>query len=128
MANFRMERLFVMLDDRIPGLDHLKAVDAVEFAWHHSNQHAESLGVTPLDAFTYAPFQQPEWHDASECLATIRALRALYADWIAKGANPIGYTEDVLREKDAVLQRVEEVLDSADTLGRKFYLAARDLE
>ena len=27
MANFRCERLFVMLDEPVPGLDHLKAVD-----------------------------------------------------------------------------------------------------
>jgi hypothetical protein len=44
MANFRCERLFVMLDEPVPGLNHLKAVDAVEFAWHHSDAHAEQLG------------------------------------------------------------------------------------
>ena len=39
MANFRCERLFVMLDEPVPGLNHLKAVDPVEFAWHHSDDH-----------------------------------------------------------------------------------------
>ena len=96
MANFRLERLFVMLDEPVPGLDHMKAIDAVEFAWHNSDQHAEGLGVTPLGAFTFAPFEQPEWHDASEGLMTVRALRSVYADWIAKGANPFRYKDDVL--------------------------------
>src|SRR6266487_3405023 len=90
-------------------------------------RHAEGLGVTPLGAFTLAPFEQPEWHDASEGLMTVRALRSVYADWIAKGANPFRYREDVLAKKAAVLQKVEEVLAAADSLGRKFYLAARDL-
>jgi len=127
MADFRLERLFVILDEPVPGLNHMKAIDAVEFAWHNSDPHAECLGVTPLGVFTFAPFEQPEWRDAQEGLATVRALRALYADWIAKGTNPIGYREDVLAKKDAVLQMVEEVLAAADSLGRQFYLAARDL-
>jgi|GEM_PF-3911161 len=127
MANFRMERLFVMLDEPVPGLDHTKAIDAVEFAWHNSNQHAERLGVAPLHTFTFAPFEQPEWYDASEGLTTVRALRSLYADWIAKGTNPFQYREDVLAKKAAVLQKVEEVLTAADSLGRKFYLIAREL-
>ena len=127
MANFRMERLFVMLDGPVPGLDHTKGIDAVEFAWHNSNQHAESLGVTPLDAFTFAPFEEPEWSDASEGLKTVRALRSLYAEWIAKGKNPYQYRPDVITKKNAVLETVEEVLATADSLGRRFFLAARDL-
>lgn len=127
MASFRLERLFVMLNEPVPGLDHLKVIDATEFAWHNSDQHAESLGVTPLGAFTFAPSDPPEWHDARESLATVHALRSLYANWIAKGTNPLGYKEAVLVKKAAVLEKAEEILAAADSLGRKFYLAARDL-
>lgn len=50
MASFRTEHLLVTLDEPVPWLVHLKAVNAVEFAWHHSNCHAAFLGVAPLDA------------------------------------------------------------------------------
>ena len=128
MANFRLERLFLMLDGPVPGLDPRKPIDAVEFAWHNSNQLAESLGVASLDTFTFAPFEEPEWNDASEGLSTVRALRSQYTDWITKGSNPYQYSEDVLAKKSAVLQKVDEALTAADALGRRFYLAARDLE
>ena len=41
MANFRCERLFLMLDEPIPGLDHLRAVDPEQFAWHGTDREAE---------------------------------------------------------------------------------------
>jgi hypothetical protein len=128
MANFRMERLFVILNEPVPGLDHVQAIDAVEFAWHNSDQHAESLGVTPFGAFTFAPFEQPEWSAPIEGLTTVRALQNLYAKWIENGTNPFGYAEEVIVQKAAVLKQVEDVLTAADSLGRQFYLQARDLE
>lgn len=126
MANFRMERLFVILDEPVPGLNHLKAVDATEFAWHSSDSLAERLGVTQLGDFTFAPFDRPTWHDAREGLATIRRVRSLYAEWLAKGENPM-WTSEALAKKDEALRQAEEVLAEADSLGRRFYLSARDL-
>ena len=57
--NNRCERIFVMLERAIPGLDHLKAVDPVELAWHQSDADAESLGVKPIDDFCVASFDGP---------------------------------------------------------------------
>lgn len=53
MANFRCERLFVVLDEPVPGLDHVRAVDPVEFAWLGTDAHAGALGVTPLSSFAF---------------------------------------------------------------------------
>lgn len=128
MANFRLERLFIHLNEPIPGLEYLKAVDPAEFAWHMSNQWAEQLGVTPLDSFTYAPFERHRWHDPEDGLQTVRALLSLYNEWIANGVNPIGYSDEELEMKIAVLGNVQTVLQEASSLGKRFYLAARDLE
>jgi hypothetical protein len=38
MANFRCERAFVMLDEPVPGLNHLKAVDPEAFAYLLSDE------------------------------------------------------------------------------------------
>ncbi|WP_165070368.1 hypothetical protein [Paludisphaera rhizosphaerae] len=127
MANFRCERLFVMLEDPVPGLNHLKAVDPVEFAWLGSDDDAERLGLTPLGDFTFAPYERPKWQPAAKGLKTIRGLIDLYRGWLAQGSNPYGYTEEVLKKKLAVLSQVETVLDAADSRDRRFYLAAKDL-
>jgi hypothetical protein len=127
MANFRCERLFVVLDDPVPGLNHLKAVDPVEFAWHFSDDHAAQAGLTPLGDFTFAPFERPRWQPAAKGLETVRGLIALYRGWLAEGRNPYGFAEDVLATKLGVLGQVEAVLDAADSRDRRFYLAAKDL-
>jgi len=127
MANFRCERLFVMLDEPVPGLDHLKAVDPFEFACHHSDDHAEQAGLTPLGSFTFAPFERPRWQPAAKGLKTVRGLIDLYRGRLAQGRNPYGYTAEVVTGKLAVLEQVEAVLDAADSRDRLFYLAARDL-
>ena len=127
MANFRCERLFVMLDEPVPGLDHLKAVDPVEFAYLGSDDDAEQLGVTPLSVFTFAPFDRKRWRPAGEGLRTIRALIRLYRDRIASGRPEHEQRNEVLKEKLAVLGQVEAVLDAADGRDRRFYLAAKDL-
>ena len=127
MADFRLERLFVMLDDPIPGIDHMRSVDAEEFAWHNSNLLAEQAGLTPLDSFTFAPFQRPRWHPAAQGLKTICGLISIYQRWLATGQNPYAYSEDVVRSKLSVLKQVEAVLKEADSAGREFYLAAKDL-
>ncbi|MBY0395236.1 MAG: hypothetical protein K2X91_02045, partial [Thermoleophilia bacterium] len=71
MANFRCERLFVMLDEPVPGLNHMKAVDPVEFAWHDSDLDAQRLDLTPLGDFSFAPFERRRWSPASEGLKTV---------------------------------------------------------
>jgi hypothetical protein len=128
MANFRLERLFVILDEPVPGIDHLKAVDPVEFAWHLSNEIAEQLGVTPFDEFTYAPFQRPKWHEPDEGLKTARGLLDQYRKWLEAGTNPYMYPSETLKNKIIVLEQVEDVLTAASSLDRQFYLAAKDLE
>ena len=127
MANFRCERLYVMLDEPVPGIDHLTAVDPVEFAWHCSDGHAEQAGLTPLGSFTFAPFQRARWQPAAEGLKTVRGLIALYRGWLARGSNPYEYADETLTTKLGVLAQVEAVLDAADGRDRRFYLAAKDL-
>ena len=127
MANFRCERLFVMLDEPVPGLNHLKAIDPVEFAWLHSDDHAEQAGLTPLGDFTFAPFERPRWQPAARGLKTVRGLIDLYRGWLAQGQNPYGYADEVLTTNLRVLGQVEAVLKAADSRDRRFYLAAKDL-
>lgn len=127
MANFRCERLFVMLDEPVPGLDHLKAIDPVEFAYLGSDDDAELLNVTPLGDFTFAPFERKRWRPASEGLKTVRALIARYRDQVASERPEHEVRNDVLKGKLVVLGQVEAVLDAADGRDRRFYLAAKDL-
>jgi hypothetical protein len=128
MANFRCERLFVMLDDPIPGFDHLRAVEPFEFAESVSDSEALTLGVTPLNDFAYAPFQRPRWRPAAEGLESVRALIGLYEKWLARGKCDFGYRMDFVEQKLRVMRQVESVLDAADTHDRQFHFAMRDLE
>jgi hypothetical protein len=127
MANFRCERLFVMLDEPVPGLDHLKAVDPVEFAFLYADDDAEQLGVTPLGTFTYAPFEKKRWRPAREGLTTVRRLIRLYQERIALNRPEDEQRNNLLKTKLAVLNQVKAVLDAADSKDRLFYLAAKDL-
>jgi hypothetical protein len=128
MANFRCERLFVMLDEPIPGLDHLRAVDPIGFASLFSEDDAESIDVTPLERFCYAPFDRPRWRPAAEGLVSVQALIALYEKWLSRGEDEPGrYTSDVLKEMLGVLRQVEAVLDAADSRDRRFYFKMKDL-
>jgi hypothetical protein len=127
MANFRCERIFVVLDEPVPGLDHLRAIDPVELAWLHSDNDAIANGVQPLRDFSFAPFERPRWRPASEGLATVRALITLYEKWLQRGEDPYGCKPTVLQNKLVVLRQLQSVLDAADTRDRKFYLAVRDL-
>ena len=134
MANFRCERVFVMLDDSLPDLNHLRAVDPEGFAGLFTemlNNQVVDAGLTPLDSFLSAPFERPQWQPASEGLKTVRGLIDLYRGWQASGHNPLGYAdesaEELLTRDVAVLVQVETVLDAADTYDRRFYFAAKDL-
>jgi len=127
MADFRCERLFVMLDEPVPGLNHLKALDPFEFASLYSDDHAAQAGLTPLSTFTFAPFERPIWRPAAEGLRTVRGLIELYRTWLAQGHNPYGLTNEALAANLTVLGQVEGVLNAADSRDRQFYLAARDL-
>ncbi|MHC5538206.1 hypothetical protein ACYOEI_08255 [Singulisphaera rosea] len=127
MANFRCERLFVMLDEPVPGLDHLKAVDPVEFAYLGAEADAEQLGVTPLDDFTFAPFERKRWSPAAEGLTTVRALISRFQDQLSSERPEHADRNEVLHGKLVVLRQVEAVLDAADSRDRRFYLAAKDL-
>jgi hypothetical protein len=128
MANFRCERLFVMLDEPIPGLDHFRAVDPVGFAGLFSQDDAESIDVTPLERFCYGPFDRPRWRPAADGLVSVRALIGLYENWLTREAGEPGrYTQDVLKEKIGVLRQVQSVLDAADSRDRRFYFKMKDL-
>lgn len=116
-----------MLDEPVPGLDHLRAVDPVRFSMHYSDEHAEQLGLKPLSDFTFAPFERPRWAKASVGLRTVRGLRELYLDWLTKGSNPFGFTAEMLTKKTEVLEQVEAVLSAAADWDRRFYLAAKDM-
>ncbi len=127
MANFRCERLYVMLDEPVPGLDHLRAFDPFEFARLDSDDLADRAALTPLSAFTYAPFEKKRWRPAAEGLGAVRGLIALYKGLRADDRPEFRARNEALAKALAVLRRVEAVLDAADARDRRFYFAARDL-
>ncbi len=126
MANFRCERLYVMLDEPVPGLDHLKAVDPRRFAWLDCDRDAEDLGLTPLSGFTYAPFERRQWSPVSEGLKTIRGLIGLYEGRISQARPEFAARDEALKADLIILRQVEAVLAAANTRDRRFYLAAKD--
>ena len=128
MANFRCERLFIMLDEPIPGLDHLHSVDPEEFAGLYSEDDAESIDVAPIERFSYGAYDRPRWHPAAKGLMTVRSLIGLYEKWLSGGAGvPAHYATEVLEQKLAVLRQVDAVLDAADNRDRRFYFKMKDL-
>ncbi|MEZ5945209.1 MAG: hypothetical protein R3C18_27865 [Planctomycetaceae bacterium] len=128
MANFRVERILVTLDESIPDFNHLEAVDAEELAWLNLDSEAESRGLTPLNEFAVAPFQRPQWHSPSDGLETVRGLAQLCERWLGRATNPYGYTAEIVQKKLLTLRQLEEVLVRADECDRSFHLALRDLE
>src|SRR5687767_2437871 len=97
MGNFRCERVFVMLDEPVPGLNHLQAVDPQEFANLLSDEFSfwmVEAGYTPLIDFVYAPFERPKWRPAGKGLRSVRGAMDLYRKWLEAGANPLGWPHD----------------------------------
>ena len=130
MANFRCERAFVMLDEPVPGLNHLKAVDPEAFAYLLSDEISywmTGAGYTPLIDFLYAPFDRPKWRPAGKGLQSVRGAMDLYQKWLDAGANPLGWSRERMEKELVVLGQVAEVLDLADARDRRFYFAAKDL-
>ncbi len=130
MANFRCERAFVMLDEPVPGLNHLRGVDPEGFAAALNDAISfwmVEAGYTPLTDFLYAPYDRPRWQPAGEGLRSVRGAMELYRKWLEAGKNPLGCTQESLEQDLAVLGQVAEVLDAADGRDRQFYFAARDL-
>jgi hypothetical protein len=128
MANFRCERLFVMLDEPVPGFDHLHAVDPEAFAALFSEDDAESIDIIPIERYAYGPSDRPRWHRAADGLHTVRSLIELYEKWLSRGPGEAGrYTAEALNENLAVLRKVEAVLDAADSRDRRFYFKMKDL-
>jgi hypothetical protein len=137
MANFRAERVFVMLDQPIPGFDHLKAIDPVElcFACTLSQMDSDRLNLDRLYSFAVAtgerswePREKPRWRPASKGLIAVRGLLAHYDERIARGQGSAGgLIPSALPRIVAVLRKLEAVLDGADTHDRQFCLAVKDL-
>ena len=130
MADFRCERAFVMLDEPVPGLDHLHAVDAEGFAELLNDTISfwmVEAGYTPLTDFLYAAYDRPKWRRAAKGLRSVRGAMELYQKWLEAGTNPLGWSRELLERELAVLGQVAEVLDLADSRDRRFYFAARDL-
>lgn len=130
MANFRCERAFVMLDEPVPGLNHLQAVDPEAFAnllTEETSFWMVEAGYTPLTDFLYAPFDRPKWRPAGKGLRSVRGAMELYRKWREAGSNPLGWSQERLDQELAVLGHVADVLDKADGRDRRFYFAARDL-
>lgn len=124
MADFRLEKLYVILDEPIPGINHFQAVDPEEFAWHGTFDLAQQLGITPLDDFTYAPFEEEVWHPAGAGLKTIRALLKEFRRQAATSEE----VQQRLQPTLAMFEKLEELFDQADAHDREFYLSARDLD
>lgn len=130
MANFRCERAYVMLDEPVPGLDHLKAIDAEAFARLLSDEMSHWMteaGLTPLVDFLFAPFDRPKWRPASKGLRSVRGAMGFYQEWLGAETNPCNWPRDRMERELAVLAQVEAVLDAADTRDRRFHFAGRDL-
>jgi hypothetical protein len=130
MADFRCERAFVMLDEPVPGLNHLQAVDPGGFADLLNDQISfwmVEAGYTPLTDFLYAPHDRPKWRKAGKGLRSVRGAMELYRKWLDAGTNPLGWSQEHLERDLAVLGQVAEVLDRADGRDRRFYFAARDM-
>ncbi len=130
MANFRCERAFVMLDEPVPSLNHLKAVDPEAFACLLTDEISYWMvdsGYRPLIEFLYAPFDRIKWRPAGKGLRSIRGATELYRKWLDAGANPLGWPKERMEKELVVLGQVAEVLDLADSRDRQFYFAARDL-
>jgi hypothetical protein len=137
VANFRAERVFVMLREPIDGFDHFNAVEPSELctACVLSETDSESLGLEPLFSFgvaqgerSWEPREKPKWRAASKGLSTVRGLLAHYDDRIAKGEGSCGgLIPSALPKIAAALRRLEAVLDKADTYDRKFCFAVKDL-
>ena len=99
----------------------------MEFAHLGTELDADRLGLTPLKAFIYAPFDRPRWTPAAVGLETVRGLIEFYQDWLLRGQGPRDCPEAILNSTLQVLRQVEAVLDAADTRDRRFYFKARDL-
>jgi hypothetical protein len=130
MANFRCERALIMLDEPVPGLNHLKAVDAEAFAYLLSDEISHWMveaGYKPLIDFVYAPFDRPKWRPAGKGLQSVRGAMELYQKWLDAGTNPLGWSRERMEKELLVLGQVAEVLDRADARDRRFYFAAKDL-
>jgi hypothetical protein len=130
MADFRCERAFVMLDEPVPGLNHLRAVDPEGFAALLNDAISfwmVEAGFTPLTDVLYAPYDCPRWQPAGKGLRSVRGAMELYRKWLDSGTNPLGCTQESLERDLAVLGQVAEVLEAADGRDRQFYFAARDL-
>lgn len=119
-----------MLDEPVPGLNHLKAVDPELFANLLSDEISHWMveaGHTPLIDFLYAPYDRPKWRPAAKGLQSVQGAMELYQKWLDAGANPLGWSRERMEQELVVLGQVAEVLDQADTRDRRFYFAARDL-
>jgi hypothetical protein len=131
VANFRCERVLVILDEPIPGLNHLNAVNATALASLLSEDLTfwmVEAGLIPFADFLFAPFDRPRWRPAGKGLQSVQGTMALIEQWIKVGKNPLGRSLGSLQEDLEVLQQVADVLDMADARDRRFYFAARDLE
>lgn len=104
MANFRAERILVMLKEPIPGFDHLKAIDAEALcsACVLSRNDSNRLDLESLLDFGVAagerewePREKPRWRRASKGLAAVRGLLAHYDDRIAKGEGSCGGIDSI---------------------------------
>lgn len=138
MANFRAERVFVMLKEPIQGFDHIKAVDPTDLceACVLSEADSDSLDLDRLFNFgvaagerSWEPREKARWRRAAKGLKAVRGLLTHYDERIAKGeASCGGLVSSALPKIAAVLRQLEAVLDKADTYDRRFYLAVKDLE
>ena len=127
MSNHRAERALLLLERPIPGIDHLRAIDAAELLYATSNRcDADSAGIRPFEDFCFGWFGKVKWANAQEGLRTTRELIALYEKWKTMGPQPGQGTVESLEQKITVLRKLEALLDQADARDIRFCLAIRD--
>jgi hypothetical protein len=137
MANFRAERVFVMLEEPISGFDHIKSIDPTELcsACVLSQNDSDCLDLDQLLSFSFAagerswePREKPRWRAPAKGLKAVRGLLTHYEDQIVKGEGSCGgLIPTALPEIAAVLRQLEAVLEKADSHDRRFCLAVKDL-
>jgi hypothetical protein len=137
MSNFRAERVFVMLEEPIPGFDHIKSIDPSELctACALSDNDSDCLNLDRLLSFSFAagerswePREKPRWRAPLKGLKALRGLLTHYDDRIAKGEGSCGgLIASALPGIAATLRQMEAVLEKADSYDRRFCLAVKDL-
>jgi hypothetical protein len=115
-----VDKLYIRLQRPIPGIDHLKAVDAGQLAEFHGywDDLAAQLGAERINDFYVYDGEYGKdpvrWHRASKGLAALRAVLEYYRS----GRGSVG--EPQRQAVIELFQKVESILGEADVRDIRF--------